>query len=364
MKICHMTSAHDSLDDRIFLKECVSTAKAGYNTYLVAQGESFQKNDVQVIGIGEQNRTRLRRMLFTSRDIYTSAVALDADVYQFHDPELLPYGLKLKKSGKRVIYDSHEDVPRQIMAKEWLPLFMRKAISCIFERYEKYVSKKLDCVIAATVHIEQIFKVKGIKAITVKNYPILGDISGCNDDYFLRNNQVCYAGGLTRQRGITEMVQAVQFCDGKLCLAGDMDDDYKRELEQKNSWSKVDMLGYINREELNEMYNQSRIGMAVLKRTPNHVNALAIKLFEYMAAGIPIICSDFPLWIKIVSDNKCGICVPPESVEKIAEAIKYLLDNPEIAKSMGDEGKKVVREKYNWENEEEVYLNYLKTLKA
>lgn len=357
MKICHLTSVHDSLDDRIFLKEAVSAQKEGYQTYIVSKGKSFIQDNVHIVGIGCQHVTRLQRMIVVTRKIYNMALKIDADIYQFHDPELMPFAIKLKKKGKKVIYDSHEDVPRQIMAKDWLPVNLRRIISNCYEKYEKHMAKKLDTVITATPHIANVFTQYGSDTVTIRNYPILTDIKGENGNYLNRKNVLCYAGGLTVERGITQLVKTVEMLDAKLILAGDIEQGYKELLMKEAGWNKVELAGFLDRTEVNQLYDKSRIGMAVLLRTPNHVNALAIKLFEYMAAGIPIICSDFSLWKEIVEENHCGICVDPENIIQIKKAIQYLLDNPQEAKKMGDNGKAIVFEKYNWDKEKTFLLS-------
>ena len=128
LKVCHMTSAHTQEDIRIFHKECVSLAQAGYETYLVSSGTKYEKNGVHMIGIGEPEQSRRKRMTQYTRKVYKAAKEVDADVYHFHDPELLPYGLKLKKNGKKVIFDSHEDVSAQIKDKTWIPKPIRKIL--------------------------------------------------------------------------------------------------------------------------------------------------------------------------------------------------------------------------------------------
>ena len=361
MKVCHMTSVHDSMDDRIFLREATAAAEAGYETYIVAPGKSDIQKGVHIEGIGNWNVSRLQRMLLITRKIYRRALEIDADIYQFHDPELLPIAMKLKKKKKVVFYDSHEDVPRQILAKDWLPFWVRRIISNCFELYEKKIARRLDCVIAATPHIAEIFKNKGAESIVVRNYPLLEDIHGENGDYEERENIICYAGGLTEQRGITQLVKVLGNLEAKLELAGDIEKNYLEELQKLPGFSKVKMLGFLNRAEIEKLYNRSRIGMAVLKKTPNHINSLAIKLFEYMAAGIPVICSDFPLWKEIIEGNKCGICVDPEDTKTIVKNIVHLFENDELAKTMGDNGKKAVKDKYNWNVEKN---NLIKTYKS
>lgn len=356
-RICHMTSAHDSRDVRIFHKECVSLSKAGYDITVVVPGKSFDKDGVKVRGVSRRFNSRLYRMLFMARLVYKKALAVDADIYHFHDPELLPYALKLKRRKKLVIYDSHEDVPRQILAKTWIPFKMRTFVSRTYEAYEKRISRKLDYIVTATEHIANIFKKYGCKAGSVKNYPLLTDIQCNNEDYLKRDRILCYAGGVTEQRGITQLVTAMEHLDAELQIAGAIEQDYKKELEKLPGWSKVKLLGYLNRSEINDLYNRSAVGLVVLKNTPNHWNALPIKMFEYMASGIPIVASDFPVWKNIVEHSNCGITVEPEEVTKIEAAVNELLTDREHAFELGKNGRDAICNDYNWGIEEKKLIN-------
>lgn len=350
-KVCHMTSAHPSRDIRIFYKECATLSQEGYDVFLVAHGEEFIENGVSVRSAGEVYSSRLKRMFFSSRNVYLKALELDADIYHFHDPELLPYGLKLKRRGKCVIYDSHEDVPRQILAKTWIPKPIRKIVSKCYEKYEKCIARQLDFVITATDHIKDIFVEYGCVAESVKNYPLLNDIQCDNEDYFSRQPILCYAGGVTEQRGITTLLKAVEGLDVELDIAGSVEKDYLEQLKGLAGWKSVNYLGYLNRSDINKLYNKSKIGLVVLKDTPNHRYSLPIKMFEYMAAGIPFVASKFPLWEQIVNEVHCGICVDPESVEGIRSAINKLLIDEKAAKRMGQNGRKAVSNTYSWDRE-------------
>lgn len=221
MKICHMTSAHQQEDIRIFHKECVSLAENGYETYQVACGDTYEKYGVYQVGIGERAHGRIGRMTKTAKRVYMAAVKLDADIYHFHDPELMPYGLKLKHRGKKVIFDSHEDVPSQIMDKDWIPKPLRRIVSGLYTSYETYAVKRLDAVIAATPHIAEKFRGRAKKVVVVNNYPKLDDIVFHATPFSEREPIICYAGGINELRGEKIMIEAMKDVDGMLIIAGE-----------------------------------------------------------------------------------------------------------------------------------------------
>ncbi|MFP3338875.1 glycosyltransferase, partial [Micrococcus sp. SIMBA_131] len=123
----HLTSVHSPHDIRIFIKECKSLYKEGYDvTYIVPNATSEIKDGVNIIGVPSDASNERNRMIKTTKAVYEAALKVDADIYHFHDPELIPTGLKLKRKGKKVIHDIHEDVPRQILEKQWIPSPLRK----------------------------------------------------------------------------------------------------------------------------------------------------------------------------------------------------------------------------------------------
>ena len=353
IKVCHMTSAHASTDIRIFHKECVTLANAGFEVSLVVSNTKEEVLDgVQIISATVNQSGRISRMLKTAKAVYKKALSLDADIYHFHDPELLRFALRLKRKGKTVIYDAHEDVPRQILGKHWIPNLFRKMISSSFELYENSIAKKLSFIVVSTPTIEQRFTKINPQSAAICNYPILQE--NVEIPYWeSRKNEICYVGGITVIRGVKEIVESISKVHNvKLHLAGLYSpESLKLELMQLDGWNKVNDYGYVGRSKIVEILNQSKVGMVTLYPQVNYLDSLPIKMFEYMLAGLPVIASNFPLWKEIIDSSNCGLTIDPKNPSEIANAIQYLLENDEIAEQMGKNGRKAILEKYNWEAE-------------
>lgn len=349
-----MTSAHPADDVRIFHKECVTLAKAGFQVYLVAANAQEEVvNGVQIVSANVAHSGRLSRMLNTTKAVYEKAIALDADIYHFHDPELLRFALRLKRKGKKVIYDAHEDVPKQIMGKFWINKYIRKSTSKSFEIFENFVVKKLDYVLSATPFIRDRFSEINKNSVDINNFPLLSELQE-ESDWNSKKDEICYIGGISQIRGIEELVHAMDYVEGvKLNIAGKFSQaSFEQRVKSTSAWKeKVIEFGFVSRKETAQIMANSKIGMVTFLPLPNHVDAQPNKMFEYMSAGIPVIGSRFPLWEEILIKNDCGICVDPENSVEIAEAIKFLLNNPDKSKQMGKNGRKNILEKYNWEAE-------------
>jgi len=372
MKVCHLTSVHPGEDIRILIKECQTLQRAGHEVFLiVVNEESRQYNGVQIIGVKSGATNRISQMMKGPSKVYQAALELNADVYHFHDPELIPIGLMLKRKGKKVIYDVHEDVPEQVMSKHWIPSILRKPISKTVKGIESFASKRFDAIVPATPTIANRFKQYNKNTVTVHNFPILNEliddeIQEISEEKTEQN--IIYIGRITVVRGINEMTKAMEIVNestkGTLFLAGKFaPESLKNDVEKMKGWQYIDHLGWLSRDEVKSYLAKSQVGLVVLYPEPRHIVSYPIKLFEYMSAGIPVIASNFPLWESIIEDAQCGICVDPLNPQEIADAIIKLLENPQEAKQMGLNGRKAVVEKYSWETESENLISLYDRLK-
>lgn len=366
IKVCHMTSAHSSEDVRIFCKECTSLANAGYDVYEVAGGESHEKNKVHILGVGGIPGSRLTRMTKGARMVYQKALELDCDIYHFHDPELLPYGLKLKRAGKKVIFDSHENTVEQIKEKAWIPDGIRKPMYALFNRYQKYVCRQLDAVVSVTPHICDYFRQINPNTCMITNYPVLQPLKENTERI---PGSLCFAGGISAQWNHAAILRAMERSDGcRYILCGPAESGYLESLRALPAWDRVDYKGRLPHEQIIPILSSCQVGMSVLSYSHNTGFKTGTmgntKIFEEMMAGLPVICTDFDLWRDFVERYQCGICVNPDSVEEIADAIQYLIDHPEEAKRMGENGRIAVEAEFNWSIEEQKLIQLYKKLMA
>lgn len=367
-KICHISTAHSAYDTRIFYKECRSLASHGYDVNLIVTSDKDEvKEGVNIIHLPLKN-DRFYRFFKKRKLALKKAINLDADIYHFHDPELMPVGIKLKKLGKKVIYDAHEDVSEQILTKEWLKNdFFRKLISKCFKIYEKRAVKYFDNVITVTSQIAEKFPKE--KVGLVRNCPVLSEIDSIEpaNEIIDYNNKtiVIYAGGLTKIRGIKEIIKSVEILDGKveLWLLGKWESGaYEKECMNEHGWKFVRYFGSIPQNKVYSYMKIANIGIVNFWPEKNHITALPNKPFEYMACSLPMVMSNFDYWQEVFKD--CFVGANPLDPKDIAQKINVLIEDKEKAKTLGMNGRKLVRNKYSWESEQEslfeIYSNLSK----
>ena len=366
MKVCHFTSVHQRHDTRIFMKQCRSLVKANFDvTLIVADGKGDEQcQGVSVVDIGKSSKNRIIRFFKSGWRVYRAAKNQNAQIYHFHDPELIFFALFLRFTGRKIIYDVHEDLPRQIVSnKPYIHKSIRKILACIAEAIENVFATTMSAIVTVTPYIADRFRFRCKHVEVLYNFPVI-DLESSFPNWTNKNKEVCYVGSLSKARGVVELVESLELNNLHLNLGGTFNDvDLEKKVTSMASWDNVNYHGYVNRNQLDVILKKSMVGIVTLHNTESYRFAIPVKLFEYMRAGIPVVISDIPLWKRMVEHANCGLVVNPTDPVAISKAMKELIDNPEKSEELGRNGWRIVRERYNWANEEKKLFNLYEKLR-
>lgn len=360
----HMTTVHHPYDPRIYHKECYSLVKAGFDVTLIAQAstETAQTyEDITHIPV-KTYTNRVKRMIFGSIAAYRQAKKLQADVYHFHDPELLLIGWLLKKKDNVVIYDIHEDYVTGILQKDYMNRPIRKLAAKIYQRLEKICTRNMELCLAEKYY----YDIYG-RGTCILNYPTLQEPvhkPGHADEPLA--NKLVYTGNVTTDRGalihakipVIDPQVTVHFV-GK-CPRGLADEMYEVAGDQQDQLDIEGIDRFVEKADIEATYTNENwlAGIALFPPTEHYMKKELTKFFEYMNAGLPVICSDFPEWKQFIEEHECGIAVDPYNDTEIKEAIAYLRTHQAEAKQMGENGKQAVQNELNWHTEEKKLINW------
>jgi glycosyltransferase involved in cell wall biosynthesis len=374
-RICIFTSVHSALDTRIFHKQAKSLVKAGYDVTLIAQhAKNEVKDGVKIVALPKP-KNRFRRMLGTWR-AFRLALKQKADIYHFHDPELLPWGWLLQKlTHKPVIYDVHEFFVDTILFKYWIPSFLRKPIAWIFNIIEKTIAGRLAAMVTVTDSMKQMFAGCRGRCISVCNFPNLDTVTaaGRSQGSAKRKDEyaVIYTGAIAQSKGFETILAAMDLVakqnPGATCLVlaeaknlGWLGEERQRLMNRLIKRGNLKIMGRVPHEAVFGYLNAAAIGWT--PSPPYQRGGVSTKSLEYMACGKPIVCSNLPLTTEIIREAGCGILVDPYDAQAHASAILYLLEHPDEAKKIGAKGKKAILEKYNWETESKKLLELYRVI--
>ena len=358
-KILLVTTVHPRGDTRIAVKQVASLRAAlDAPVLLYVQDGLGDVHDAdgnpEIVDTGPRPKGRFKRMTVGSWRMFRAVRRARATVVHFHDPELIFMGFALKMRGMHVIYDMHENLPKQIRNKTYIPHSLRYVLGRSVALLEALAFRVFDAAVPAATSIE--VRIPAHKSVLLRNYPIPEEIvSDAPAPYATRPAVFTYAGGLTTIRGVHEMVSAIGLTrtqGAQLHLAGSFQPaSLENEIRATADAERVTLHGFVGREKIAALLGRTRAGLAVLHPTLTHLDGLPVKFFEYMAAGIPIIASDFPVWREMVEDIGCGLLVDPQDPQAIARAMDHILAHEEEAAEMGRRGLEAVLNTYNWHTE-------------
>lgn len=348
--IVHLSTVHKATDNRVFHKECAGLAKSGYRVTLVATDAGVgEREGVQMWSLPKP-KSRLARLTLSQFRSWRALGKLRPDVLQIHDPELIPMAVAWAKTHRvPLIYDAHEDLVGQIDDKRYLKPVLKKLAKSYAKLLLKLADKFCDAIITATPIIAA--KFNNANKTVLYNYPWLSDYPTPAHNEV--EGRVVYLGWLTKGRQFNEMVAAVrQAPSAHFVCAGPADATAKTDLQAAiDAAERFEYLGVLTPSQLPEVLATAKLGLVFLEKLPNYETSLPTKLFEYLAAGIPFVASDFEYFKEMFAGWDAGIFVDTENVTECAEAIEELLSDETRRAQMGINGRRAIEEKFNFERE-------------
>jgi glycosyltransferase involved in cell wall biosynthesis len=356
MKICHITTVHPAQDPRIFHRMCRVLAAHHHDVVLIAP-ESFTAEQRLRPSNYNEKLGRAGRLRRSGALALEAALGEDADVYHFHDPELIPMALVLKtrRRDRAVVYDVHEDYPSMMRDKYWLPRWSRPAAALSARLANRIAGRVLDGVVTADGGVAADFKKAGTENVFVHyNFPPAGFCTRVDPT---PSWDLVYIGGLSsrtgifivldalrllRQRGLRPTLRLAGYTDGEEGLAA-----IDASLRTHGLQDQVKFDGRIAHSEVPDWLQSGRIGLVPLQAVPKFMKNIPTKMFEYWACGLPVLASDLPPARNFVFDGKNGYRFAPASATDLAERIAHLLRRPGETQRLGANGRRMIESRWN-----------------
>lgn len=354
MKIVHVTTVHRRYDTRIFLKQCVSLAREKQSVTLVVSDvyDNEIKQGVVIKSIGKF-KNRITRVFLSPVKLWKICKNLDADLYQFHDPENLLFAVIFKFiTRKTIVFDSHENFPKQLKTKDYLHPLLQFLLPHVAVLVEKITLPFFDAIITATPAISKKLKPLNTHVVCLQNFPLKENILAADKKIIQKKTRaICYVGSMSEIRNIEFILDAISLfrSDLKVIIAGNFSTKkFEKKIKNHKNWPKVDFRGVIAFADVKTVMTEARLGVVMFKDAPNHVEAQPNKLYEYLSASLPVISSNFPLWRNLIEDNNCGICLDPQELDGFVNSIESLIDDEDQLLSMGNNGRHLIETSFNW----------------
>lgn len=357
-RVVHVSSAHPAGDPRIYEKMCTALGQAGYDVRLIATDEAPADAPFTVVTY-ERSERRLVRMSLGVAKVVLRAARMRPHVVHLHDPELIPSVVLFRLLGVKVVFDSHEHIAASMESKAYLPRGVRGLAQRASRWLVSLVDRAASGIVTATPAIAEDFD--NPRGIVIQNMPILAQWTEVADDQRPVGRMV-FIGGLTEGRGAYQMLDAVERLGAthgvRLTIAGAASEELLAGLRKHPGWKYAEFVGMLDRVELAQLLAESTIGVVLFLPEPNHVHSQPTKMFEYMAAGLPVLASDYPLWRELVVSTGVGVVADPLDRDAVVSAAIQLLDDPTAAARMGRQGRELVETTRNWAVEADKLVAY------
>ena len=357
--ICHITTAHNADDIRIFYKECLSLSKViNYKVKICAPGSIPSDNNVIHYRISKTNSFRPIRFIHSQFIALKLIVKIKSDVWHIHDPELLPIATLLILMKRKVIWDSHEDYFKQFSSsvdyRNYIPNYLKPIVRTIIGLLLNYIDRKAAGIICATASIADKYQNKN--TIIVGNEAILSDFGFCQPNF--KNMSVLFIGQPGPSLCYTEIVEAVSnIPELKLIVAWKEFDKSLIDYSIKTLKHRFDYVGWLDRKNLSATISGSSIGLLTYKNHPNHQDNKPNKFYEFCAAGLPILATPTVFNIDLIKKSMSGVLSRGFDSKSLELALLEMISSQQVWLNYSNSAKNWVHQNGSWSKSESELLD-------
>ena len=350
---------HHPQDARIYFREISALLSRGHQVSYAAAFDSFSishlDSRIETITIPRASgKSRIKALLAVRKLLRTRSI--DFDLVLIHDPELL---LVASASKTPVVWDVHEDTAAAISAKSWLPDFLKRPTAKFIKKLELRAEQQHHLLLAETEYQSR-FK---------KSHPIIPNTT-LVPDYVAAapTKSVIYLGNITTLRGgqtLLSVGKALKPHGIIMELVGSCPETaLAAQLTQAASNGDLIWHGFVPNETAKQLLPGKLAGLSLLQNHPNYQVSQPTKIYEYLAAGIPVISTALPHAKKLINAANAGVIVDFDNAEQVVTEILNLANDPAAWQRFSESGHRYVQQHHNWGVDQEKFISALEDFAA
>lgn len=232
------------------------------------------------------------------------------DVAVVHDPELIPAAVVARAwRRKPIVFDVHEDLVAQIVAKEWIPAILRGP----FRGLARLLYRLAESLLVLSLAED------GYRRLFVRDHPVFPNFPTYRnwpEPVPEGDGRVVYVGDVSAARGVTDAAEATARTGLPFLLVGPVPEALRADL------AGIETLGRLPNPEALRVAASAGIGISPLRDLPNYRHSLPTKVIEYLALGLPVVATDLPGTRAVTEGWEAVWLVPPGDTEAMAEALR------------------------------------------
>lgn len=358
LKICFVTSMHDWNDDRIFERAAVGLAALGHDvTYIAVADEDKEAEGVHIKAI--PRRSRIKKHLFGPRDAFKLMKDIEADVYQFFNPNMMWKMRNWAKKGHAVFIDIHENYEARVDALP-LPAFIRKPAVGWYRKLENKLCRSFNGITVVTQTMANKLSSSGTPVLVVDNVPFLKRLAHVQLAAHKENRPTIITSGThSDARNCMKAVEALpeivkEIPDVMMKFVGRFQPaSYEQDLSNKANALGVsanfETAGMLPWMDNFTRISSAHVGCVFYNDNLNNRVTLPNRLYEYMYVGLAVLGEDFPEVRQVLQKNNCGQTVNSQDPKDIAQKAIRLLKNPQQLDMFTQNARQAVLKNHNFE---------------